>query len=152
MTYSDIIKQSFAQGEDRMWKGIDRVSDFLEKMRDEHPHEVRCFLKDEYIAMNGKHFNEAVAHKVVSEMHHTANGKKIKGEIVSVEDAQSLVADKDEQWRWDAYVAANTMAHDLANTGMSMSQIKESAKHFFFHDEDFSDENKIFWYHEWKLF
>ena len=151
MTYCDIIKGSPSGGERGMWEGVKRVSQFLEKMRDENPEEVKHFLKEEYIAMNGKHFNEATAHRVVSEMHHTANGKCVVGEAVSVDDAQRLVEGMGEEWKWDAYVAANTMAHDLANTGMSMSQMMEAARHFFFHDEDFSDD-KIFWYYEWMLF
>ena len=159
MNYSDIVKQSFAKGEDRMWKGIDRVSDFLEKMREEHPHEVKCFLKKEYIAMNGKHINKDVALSLVSGMYHTdgdvpLKSKTITGELVRPEVAQELIKGEDngDEWYWDAYVAANAMMHDLANTGLSDAQIMNVAKHFYFHDEDYSDENKVFWYFEWKLF
>lgn len=41
---------------------------------------------------------------------------------------------------------------DLANAGFSDFQIMNAAKYDFFMDEDFSDENKVFWYFEWKLF
>ena len=44
------------------------------------------------------------------------------------------------------------MMHDLSNTGLSDAQIMNVARHFFFHDEDFSDENKVFWYFEWIIF
>lgn len=156
MTYLDIIKTSPGGGENGMWEGVKRVSEFLEKMREEHPHEVKEFLKKEYEAMNGHHFNLATARKLVSEMHHTDTDKdkEVVGELINVEDAQELVEGMPEQEtrRWDAYVAANTMAHDLANTGMNTSQIMNAARHFFFHDEDFSDENKVFWYYEWMLF
>ena len=154
MTYSDIVKQSFAKGEDRMWKGIDRVSDFLEKQREKDPDEVRKFLKSEYIAMNGKHLNQHVAMQLVADMHHSVELDIVKGELVRPEAAQELIKgdNKGEEWYWDAYVAANAMMHDLSNTGLSDAQIMNTTKHFFFHDEDFSDENKVYWYFEWMLF
>ena len=154
MTYCDIVKQSPSGGEKGMWSGVKRVSDFLEKQREKDPDEVRKFLKDEYIAMNGKHFNEHVAMRLVSDMYHSVGQKIIRGELIRPEAAQELLKglDKGTEWYWDAYVAANAMMHDLANTGLSDAQIMNVAKHFFFHDEDFSDENKVFWYFEWMLF
>ena len=154
MTYSDIVKQSFAKGEARMWKGIDRVSDFFEKQREKDPDGVRKFLKSEYIAMNGKHLNQHEAMRLVADMHHSEGVNTVKGELVRPEAAQELIngEDKGEEWYWDAYVAANAMMHDLANTGLNNAQIMNVARHFFFHDEDFSDENKVFWYFEWQLF
>lgn len=154
MTYCDIIKQSPSGGEKGMWSGVRRVSDFLEKQREKDPDEVRKFLKDEYIAMNGKHFNEHVAMWLVSDMYHSVGQKIVKGELIRPEAAQELLKglDKGTEWYWDAYVAANAMMHDLANTGLSDAQIMNITKHFFFHDEDFSDENKVFWYFEWMLF
>lgn len=155
MNYCDIIKTSPSGGITNMWDSVKRISNFIEEMRETHPHKVKTFLKEEYIALNGRHFNEATARDTVMGMHHTGNdGKQATGEAVSVEDAQMLVdgMESPEKWKWDAYVAANTMAHDLGNTGMSMNQIMTAAKHFFFHDEDFSDGNKVFWYYEWTLF
>ena len=155
MNYCDIVKQSFAKGEDRMWKGIERVSDFLEKMREEHPHEVKHFLKEEYIAMNGKHLNQHVAMQLVSGMYHSEGVNTVKGELVRPEAAETELLkgeNKGDEWYWDAYVAANAMMHDLSNTGLSDAQIMNTTKHFFFNDEDFSDENKVFWYFEWRLF
>lgn len=151
MNYYDIVKQSPSGGENGMWSSVKRVSDFIEKMREEHPHEVKCFLKKEYITMNGKHLNESVAKQLVSNMHHSKNDKLIKGEMVSPEDAARYIK-KDKEWHWDVYVAANAMMHDLANTELGNNQILDAAQKFFFEDEDFSDENKVFWYFEWILF
>lgn len=154
MNYCDIVKYSPSGGEKGMWSGVKRVSDFLEKMREEHPHDVKHFLKEEYIAMNGKHLNKHVAMQLVSDMHHAEGENTINGEIVRPETAQEVLKgmDKGKEWYWDAYVAANAMMHDLSNTGLSDAQIMNTTKHFFFHDEDFSDENKVFWYFEWMLF
>lgn len=155
MNYCDIVKQSPSGGEKGMWSGVKRVSDFLEKQREKDPDEVRKFLKSEYIAMNGKHLNQHVAMQLVADMHHSEGVNTIKGELVRPETAETELLkgeNKGDEWYWDAYVAANAMMHDLANTGLSEAQIMHVAKHFFFHDEDFSDENKVFWYFEWMLF
>ena len=154
MNYCDIVKQSPNGGEKGRWSGVKRVSDFLEKQREKDPDEVRKFLKKEYIAMNGKHLNQHVAMQLVADMHHSEGVNTVKGELVSPEAAQELIKGegKGDEWYWDAYVAANAMMHDLANTGLSDAQIMNVARHFFFHDEDFSDENKVFCYFEWLLF
>lgn len=155
MTYCDIVKHSSNGGEKGMWSGVKRVSDFLEKMREEHPHEVKHFLKEEYIAMNGKHLNQHVAMRLVADMHHSEGVNTVKGELVRPETAETELLkgeNKGDEWYWDAYVAANAMMHDLANTGLSDAQIMNVTRHFYFHDEDFSDENKVFWYFEWMLF
>ena len=154
MNYCDIVKNSPSGGEKGMWSGVKRVSDFLEKQREKDPDGVRKFIKSEYIAMNGKYLNQHVAMQLVADMHHTVELDIVKGELVRPEAAQELIKGegKGEEWYWDAYVAANAMMHDLANTGLSETQIMNTAKHFFFHDEDFSDENKVFWYFEWMLF
>lgn len=155
MNYCDIIKQSPSGGEKGMWKGVERVSEFLEEMRKKHPHEVKCFLKDEYFATNGKHLNETVAMQLVSKMYHTENGKKVKGELIRPETAEKELLkgeNKGDEWYWDAYVAANAMMHDLANTGLNESEIMNVARHFFFHDDDYSEENKVFSYFEDSIF
>lgn len=154
MNYCDIVRYSPSGGEKGMWSGVKRVSDFLEKMREKHPHEVKHFLKEEYIAMNGKHLNEHVAMQLVSGMYHTKGVSIIKGELVKPEVAQDVLkgTGKGEEWYWDAYTAVNAKMHDLANAGFSDAQIMTAAKYDFFIDEDFSDENKVFWYFEWMLF
>jgi uncharacterized protein YuzB (UPF0349 family) len=154
MNYCDIVKYSPSGGEKGMWSSVKRVSDFLEKQREKDPEEVKKFLKSEYIAMNGKHINHHVAMQLVENMYHSVELDIVKGELVRPETAQELIKgeDKGEEWYWDAYVAANAMMHDLANTGLSDAQIMNTTKHFFFNDEDFSDENKVFWYFEWMLF
>lgn len=87
--------------------------------------------------------DESVARNLVSDMHHSKGDKVYRGEMISPEEAASKFGKK-EEWYWDAYVAANTMMHDLANTELSNSQILDVANKFFFEDEDFSDENKVF--------
>ena len=109
-------------------------------------------LLDEYISANGKHFNESLAKRVVEAMwHEDASKKKVEGEAINATDAvrllEGLDAEKQRKMQWDAYVAANATMHDIANTGLSKSDILNVAKHMWFHDDD-SEEgcHKIFWY------
>ncbi len=157
MNYCDIVKYSPSGGEKGMWSGVKRVSEFLEKMREEHPHEVKHFLKEEYIAMNGKHLNKNVAKSLVDGMYHTdEHDKRFEGELIDCEQAHELLMvakNEEDPLFWDGYVALNAMMHDLANEhDLTPKTIANITKNFFFHDEDFSDENKVFWYFEWMIF
>ena len=99
--------------------------------------------------MHGHHFCEALARDIVDEMYHLDGDDKMSGEMISAEDAMMLVADKDtpEEWRWDAYVAANSFAHDLSGEGLSKDVLLKLAKRYWFGDVDFAGGNKIFWYY-----
>lgn len=157
MNYKDIVMSSLHDDEKEMWRSVDRINAFLEHLKENHPEKVRRFLKQEYEALNGQHLNEDAARMVVSNMYHTENDNKIvRGEAVSVQDAQQLLEGMDEDhmeaYKWDAYAGANGFMHDFAKTGMSRAQIMNAAKHFWFHDEDFSDGGKVYWYYSWMLF
>ena len=156
MKYIDIVKSSPNGGEKKMLGSVERISDFLCKLKKEEPEMVSHFLKTEYEELNGNHINEWLANELVSRMYHTENGKRVDGEVVTVEEASRLLdgmsdemADKLE---WDAYVGANGFMHDLAATGMTKDAILKAAKHFWFHDDDFPDSNKVYWYYAAMLF
>lgn len=156
MNYYDIIKSSYGD-EKQMWDAVAKVDGFLDKVAEHHHDLVRNFKEEQYEAMNGKHINEWLAKKLVADMFHTApNGKIVDGEAVTVEQSQSLLYDMDEDkkadCKWDAYVAANAFAHDLADTGISQEQIIKAARKFWFHDEDMPDGNKVYWYFKEKIF
>lgn len=150
MNYYDIIKSSYVY-EKQMWDAVAKVDAFLDKVAEKQPCLVRKFKEEQYEAMNGKHINEWLAKQIVDEMWHTAaDGKIVAGEAVTVEQSQSLLYDMDEDkkadCKWDAYVAANAFAHDLADTGISQEQIIKAARKFWFHDEDMPEGNKVYWY------
>lgn len=156
MKYFDIIKSSYGY-EKQMWDAVAKVDDFLDKVAEKHPELVRKFKQEQYEAMNGKHINEMMAMKLVADMWHTAsNGKMVEGEAVTVEQSQSLLNDMDvatkTKCKWDAYVAANAFAHDLADTGISQEQIIKAARKFWFLDEDMPKGNKVYWYFQDKMF
>ena len=156
MDYKDIVKSSLHDDEKEMWGSVDRINGFLEHLKEHHPEKVKRFLKQEYEALNGRHLNEEAARNIVSNMYHTENGKTVRGEAVSVQDSQQLINGMDEEHmeacKWDAYAGANGFMHDPAGTGMSRDAVMKAAKHFWFHDEDFSDSGKVYWYYSWMLF
>lgn len=156
MDYKEIVKSSLHDDENEMWKSVDRINGFLEHLKERHTEEVARFLKEEYEALNGKHLNEAAAKSLVSEMYHrTDNGEVIKGEMVYLDEAVQLLAGMEgedaKKCQWDAYVGANGFAHDLANSGLSKSDILKAAKLFWFHDDDFAGD-KVYWYYSDMLF
>lgn len=109
-------------------------------------------LLEEYIHHNGRHFNESLAKRIVSEMWHEDKNKKIvEGEAVTVSEAMSLLEgmtqEKQVKMQWDAYVAANAFVHDTANAEVPKAEIMRIARYWWFHDDDFDDEcHKVFWY------
>lgn len=157
MNYYDIIKSSYGD-EKQMWDAVAKVDGFLDKVAEHHPDLVRKFKEEQYEAMNGKHINEWLAKKLVADMWHTAaDGKsEVYGELVSSSDAAQMIADwpsdKQMEWRWDAYVAANAFAHDLATVGMSKPDLMKAAKAFWLHDEDMPEGNKVYWYFKEKIY
>lgn len=153
MTYKDIIKHSPQGSEAMMWDAVERVDNLVAKLRKENPEMARDFMRDSYEAMNGKHINEWLAGEMVDKMwHKDARGNVLRGEMVPSNEAERLLlegmdAEKREECKWDAYVAANAFAHDLANTGRTTADIMVMAKHFWFHDDDMGDPcGKVYWY------
>lgn len=150
LKYSELVKGSKGN-EEMMWLSVDHVDDFLDEIKQIAPEKVRAFMQEEYENMNGQHINETLAKKMVSEMFHTdANGNTVSGELVTPEEAMTLIADKpagkQALCKWDAYVGANAFMHDLGASGMPKSEIMKAAKHFWFHDEDMKEPHKVYWY------
>lgn len=156
MDYKDIVKSSFHNDENEMWNSVDRINAFLDKLKEEHPEKVKRFLKQEYEALNGRHLNEDAARTVVDAMYHTEGDKDVRGEAVTLQEAMTLLegmgAAEIEATKWDAYAGANGFMHDLAKAGLSKEQIMKSAKHFWFHDEDFTGGGKVYWYYSRMIF
>jgi len=102
----------------------------------------------QYAMMYGEHFNEELAKDIVSHMYHyNQNDDKIEGEMVCVKEAERIIEPMDnEQLRWDAYVGANAMMHDMARTGMSNEAIMDATRVFWFEDDYFDGESKVWWY------
>lgn len=157
MKYFEIIKSSYGD-EKQMWDAVAKVDGFLEKIAEQHHDLVRKFKEEQYEAMNGKHINEWTAKHLVAEMWHTnADGKVVNGEIATADEATTYLLagmpqDKRDEWIWDAYVAANSSLHDYGANARTKAEILKDAKLFWFHDEDMTADNKVYWYFKDKIF
>lgn len=149
MRYVDIVKTASSKSEEVMWKQIYDVSDLIDSLWRSHPEIAQRFMMKAYSMLHGDHFNEQLAREFVNVMYHfNAKEEKISGEAVTVEEAEGIIEPMDRSaLRWDAYVACNTFMHDLARTGMSRQDIMDSARVFWFEDDDFKGESKVFWYY-----
>lgn len=156
MNYIDMVRNAPNKSESVMWESVSAISELLDSLKEHHPEMASKFIMKEYGRMYGNHFNEEMARDIVSAMfHYTKHNdtvKLVKGEAVSVEDAQKIVEGKAdaETLKWDAYVGANGFLHDLANTDLTNQQILQAAKVFWFHDDDFGGDEKVYWYYSSK--
>lgn len=135
MEIKDIIK-----GGDASSKAITK---FAETIKNKYPEEYKSFLVDLYENINGKHFNEELATKVVDNLEYTdKQGNEKDGAHWSMQDierATSAMVFSDETNQWDKYVAFNTMYSDLCRK-LDDINIINATYLFFFADEDWSED------------
>lgn len=144
MNYMELVHNAPKKSEVIMWQSVKAVSELVDELWTHHASVARKFIMNEYARMYGEHFNKELAEDVVEEMYHKSNGQLVEGEIVSVEDTMSIAPS--EEYKWDAYVGANAMMHDLPNIGLGKNDVLEVARKFWFEDDDFEGKNKVFWY------
>lgn len=156
ITFKQIVDSSKGS-EETMHASVEHVSNFVEKIATVQPHLAKMFLQEQYELMKGQHLNEWLAKDIVSKMWNTGlDGKsKIHGELVSVSETDRMIsdwpADKQEAYRWDAYVAANAFAHDLYGAINDKQVLMRAVKAFWFGDED-RQGNKVYWYFKDEIF
>lgn len=144
MNYMEMVQNAPKKSEEIMWQSVQSISELIDDLWGLHANIARKFMMKEYARMYGEHFNRELAEDTVDEMYHKSNGQMVEGEMVSADEAMSIAPS--EEYKWDAYVGANAMMHDLANTGFGKSDVMKAARQFWFSDEDFDGKNKVFWY------
>lgn len=138
-TYKEIMLNSPKGSESSMWESVEMIDKFLDDLPRE---KTKKLLLDTYIMMNGKHFNEYFAKKEVAKMYHkNTEGTIISGEVYPMQEAEAM-----EYNKYDVYVGVNAFLHDLGRVDIPKDKIIESAIDFWFEDDDYADENKVFWY------
>lgn len=138
-TYKEIMLNSPKGSESSMWESVEMIDKFLDDLPRE---KTKKLLLDTYIMMNGKHFNEYFAKKEVAKMHHkNTEGTIISGEVYPMQEAEAM-----EYNKYDVYVGVNAFLHDLVRVDIPKDKIIESAIDFWFEDDDYADEDKVFWY------
>ena len=136
-------------------KFFDRFNRMSEGMNEEDMYEMMKAMKSHY--SGDEHFNESYARYLVSNMHHTENGRKYVGEKFDMTKAKEVC----ERYRGilaqsithaDVYVAINSHYHDYCELfkawfGDNIDQkIIESAIIFWFKDDDYEEGSKLWNY------
>lgn len=108
---------------------------------------------------NMEHFNEMEAKEIVENMYHNYNGKRVTGEIFTMEKAREVLQQHRSNMNMDVtpedvYVAINAQYHDYCPLfkqwfgSNADNKIIESAILFWFKDEDYHKGSKLMNYFE----
>lgn len=144
MRYKEMIEQAKAKGlasEKTMWESIEDIDEMLCAMKAEHPDKYWKFMRKQHGVMYANHYDEHWARHDVSHM-------KPLGEYWSVaqtNEATKGMVKTNGANEWDIYVALNAFANDLHNV-LNEELIVQSAIAFYFADEDFEGNGKIWRY------
>lgn len=90
----------------------------MEVLKKEHPDLYWRWIREEHIQHHGPHYNEEMARHDVSKMFHTENGTRVRGEVVSMDEARKVRqkhAIPPSITDCDLYVAMNATYHDKKN-------------------------------------
>lgn len=161
--YKQMIKDNYSKvkGDDAiMWASVALVEELLEEMREHHKERYWQFLRDTHELMYGKHFDKEYAEWEVEQMHHkSADGKVYKGEHWTMEQTTDVMQSYKsklpaEITPGDFYVALNAEWHDYIcwamehyeSEGEADNAIIEMAVRFWFLDDDWGDNTKVWEY------
>lgn len=161
--YYDMVKANFNKlrnDEGVMWGSIEMWDKHLEEMREHHPDKYWDVMRNTHELMYGKHFDKEYAEWEVEQMHHKSKDDKVhRGEHWSYEqttEVMQLYKAKlpAEVTPGDFYVALNTEWHDYICWAMEHFEsedeadkaIIEMAVRFWFMDDDWGDNTKVWEY------
>lgn len=152
MNYREMVnhaKKAGVTNEQTMWESIDSFSELLEELKETHPQMYWDFMRKQHGIMFHNHYDEAFAMYDVSKMHYTSkSGEKKQGAYWTVEQIESATAGMKfpaGTTKWDKFVAVSVIYSDLCKV-VDDSQIIQIAYEFFFNDEDWGDDTKIWEY------
>ena len=128
---------------------VDNIDHLLKQLKEAHPDVYNAFMTKQHELMYGPHYNELFATMTVAGIEYTdVEGKSHKGEYWSVgevEDATRGLTFPQGTTVWDKYVAYNAMKSDLCKVAGD-KDILSAAYAFYFADEDYRGEGKIWRY------
>lgn len=152
MDYQQLIisaKKAGITDEHKMWKSIENVGELLECMKEEHPKEYCNFMREQHSLFYGCHYTEEIAKHDVDLLKYTdAAGNKKSGAHWTPEQIKSATASMNfpqGTTLWDAYVAMNASYADFCKH-FDEEQILQMGYDFYFNDEDWNGEGKIWHY------
>lgn len=152
MNYREMVnhaKKAGVTNEQTMWESIDSFSELLEELKETHPQMYWDFMRKQHGIMFHNHYDEAFAMYDVSKMHYTSkNGEKKQGAYWTVDQIESATAGMKfpaGTTKWDKYVSFNAAHSDFCKDFEDADVLKIGYA-FFFADEDWGDDTKIWEY------
>jgi hypothetical protein len=150
--YKKMIEEAQAKGlgsEKVMWQSVGEIDDMLCLMKKEHPEMYWKFVRKQHGLLYNNHYTEDFAMWDVEHLKYTnKKGEKKEGgywSIEQVEEATKGMSFPSGTTKWDKYVAYNATYADFCKK-FDDAQILEIAYLFYFADEDFKGEGKIWRY------
>ena len=152
MTYKHMVEQARQTGttnEKTMWESIESFSELLEELEESHPDLYWEFMRKQHGIMHHNHYDEDFAMYDVAQMHYTGKtGEKRTGAHWTAEQIEQATAGLKfpaGTTKWDKYVAFNAAFADL-NKGFDDGDILKAGHLFYFADEDWGTDTKIWEY------
>lgn len=152
MRYKKMIEDARQKGvasEESMWKSVADMDAMLESMKDTHPEMYWDMMRKTHENLYGPHYDEDFAEYDISKMESTDNsGMRKKGAHWSKDEVKAATMGKpfpSGTTDCDKWVAYNAAWHDF-HKNFDDGQILDIAYLFFFADEDWHGEGKIWDY------
>lgn len=135
--------------EKKMWSSVDVTEMAMEYIKETNPDKYECLMRKLHEVLYGNHYYEELALHDVSKMHSLgADGTKSVGAHWTVEQIETATKDKTfpkGTTKYDLFVSYNATWHDLRKKFTDV-QILDAAYAFWFDDEDWDGEGKIWEY------
>jgi hypothetical protein len=157
MKYKEMLEDARQHGinsEKAMYKSIEDIDDLLCIVKEHDKQAYWDFIMTTYGTLYSNHFEtEDFARWFVDRMESTqSDGSKLRGQYWDCEQVYEAyrgmgISIPSEVTKLDLYVAANAAKHDFGSK-FSDEQVLEIAYLFYFADEDFPTNDKIFRYME----
>lgn len=152
MNYREMVdhaKKAGVTNEHTMWESIDSFSELLDELKESHPQMYWEFMRKQHGIMFHNHYDEDFAVWDVSQMYHTdKNGDKKYGAYWTIEQIESATSGMKfpaGTTKWDKFVAMNASKHDWGKD-YDDAEIIRLGYEFYFADEDWGDDTKIWDY------
>lgn len=152
MSYREMVdhaKKAGVTNEKTMWESIDSFSELLDDLKESHPDMYWEFMRKQHGIMYKGHYDEQFALWDVGKMHYTNKaGEKKQGAYWTAEQIESATAGMKfppGTTKWDKYVAFNAAWSDFSKD-FSDADVLKIGYDFYFADEDWGDDTKIWEY------
>lgn len=135
--------------EKMMWSSVDAMEEMLCLVKKEHPDVYWDFIRQQHVIIHSNHYEREFAEWDVDKIEYTdKQGTKKSGAYWTVEQIESATSDMkfpNGTTKWDKYVAFNVAHSDFCKK-FDNAQILEIAFSFFFADEDWGSNTKVWEY------